>query len=431
MPSDSSPQLIAIGILLCLSAFFSASETALTSFSKLKLRSMVEAGVKGAARIEKLTKDPNKMLSSILVGSNLVNIAMSSLATALAITLFGNDASSIGIAAIIVAVLILIFGEITPKTYAAGHWERLSFLLAPLIQFVIYILTPVVVVLNLVTGFILKLLGNGKNTAGPSITETELKTIVDVSHEEGVIEASEKRMINNVFDFGDSDATDVMTPRTDIFALPLDANYHTVLSGFKERHFSRAPIYENDMDHIVGFLHFKDFIFSDMDEKNFDIHKLLRPPFFSYESKLTSELFAEMRTEGISMAIILDEYGGTAGLVTVQDLVEEIVGDISDEYDDGEEEFIRLTEDEYSVDGAMRLDDFNEMTNSNLESDEYESIAGYVIELLGAIPDAGAELECRPDEELPGQSIKFIIEEMDKNRIARLRVVINRPVQKN
>lgn len=425
MPDGSSSQFIAIIICLIISAFFSASETSLTSISKIRLRAMAEAGIKGAERVEKLTQNSNKLLSSILIGNNIANIAISSLATGFAIKVLGNDATAISIATGIATILILIFGEITPKTYAAKSPDKVSLVVAPGVHFFMFIFTPIVKVLSLMTGFIVKIFGDSKNEAYPLITENELKTMVDVGHEEGVIEASEKLMINNVFNFGDNDATDVMTPRTEIVSLPLDAKYGAVLKMFKEEYFSRVPVYKEDMDHIVGILYFKDFIFSDMNEENFSIEKIMRPPFFSYETKSTSKLFAEMRADGIAMAIILDEYGGTLGLVSVHDLIEEIVGDISDEYD--EDEIVTVTEDEYIVDGGAKIDDFNEMSGTDLKSEEYESLGGFVIELLGAIPELGTELEF--EDKNQRKKIKFIIEEMDKKRIAKIRTIITHDIE--
>jgi putative hemolysin len=423
VPDGSSSQLIAIiGICLILSAFFSAAETSLTSINKIRLRAMAEAGVKGAGKVEKITYDVRKLLSAILIGNNIVNIAIGSLTTGLAISLLGNDAGAIGLATAAATVLILIFGEITPKTYAAKNTERVSIFVAPVIQVCIFIFTPAVAILNFLTGIIVKPSGGDKADAYPLITENELKTMVDVGHEEGVIEDSEKKMINNVFDFGDNTAADVMTPRTEIISLPSDADFRQVMTAFKKEHCSRIPVYKEDMDHIVGILHFKDFIFCDMTDENFDIQKLMREPFFSYESKPTSKLFAEMRTDGIAMAIILDEYGGTLGLVSIQDLIEEIVGDISDEYD--EDEIVSVKEDEYIVDGGTKIEDFNEMAGTNLQSEDYESLGGFVIELLGAIPEPGTAIEYEAKDE--PLRIYFVIEEMNKNRIVKIRTTIVR-----
>ena len=397
-------------VLILLSAFFSASETALTSISKIRLRNMVEENVKNADKISKLIENPNKLLSAILIGNNLVNIGASSLATAMAIQISGSG--GVGIATGLMTIVILIFGEITPKTLAAQNSEKISLLVVNLIAVVVFVFTPVVKVLNIVTSVIIRLLGGNNTAKAPLITEAELKTMVNVSHEEGVLEVDERRMINNVFDFGDAKAKDVMTPRTDMIALDDQASYEEIMQLFKEERFSRLPVYHESMDDIIGILYLKDIAF--IDGANFQIENYMREPFFTYESKPTSELFSQMRTKRIPVAIILDEYGGTSGLVTIEDMVEEIVGEIADEYDEQEEEIEVIKEDEYIIGGSAKLDDVNEMIGTRLESEDFDTIGGYVIGVLGRFPDAGEVVET--------DNMKVKIEEVDKNRIEKLRV---------
>ncbi len=398
-------------ILVCGSAFFSASETALTSLNKIKLRNMVEENVKNADKIQKLIDDPNRLLSSILIGNNLVNNAAASLTTMIAVSLLGGQ-SGVGAATMIITIIILIFGEITPKTLASQNAEKVSIGVAKIISGVVIISTPVVKVMNLITNGLIRILGGDTSGKTPTITEAELKTMVNVSHEEGVLEVDERRMINNVFDFGDSKAKDVMTPRTDMICVEDNITYDEIVSIFKEERFSRLPVYHESVDNIVGILYVKDIIFIDVE--HFKTTDYMREPFFTYESKPISELFSEMRNNRIPAAIVLDEYGGTSGLVTLEDMVEEIVGDIADEYDEQEKEIEVIKEDEFVVDGSTRLEDVNEMIGLHLESEDFDTIGGYVIGILGSLPDGGEEVE--------ENGIKIVVEEVDKNRIEKLRI---------
>lgn len=414
MTLDGSPVLIILLLfLVCCSAFFSASETALTSLSRIRLRNMVEENIKNADVIAKLVEDPNRLLSSILVGNNLVNNGASALTTALAIQIFHGDTSGgAGIATIVITIVILIFGEITPKTVAAQKAERVALLVCRVISLCVTLFKPIVAVLNVVTGALTRLFGCIPGEKVPLITAAELKTMVNVSHEEGVLELDERTMINNVFDFGDSKAKDVMTPRTDILAVPLDVTYQEYVRLVKEEGFSRMPVYGEDLDNIVGILYVKDVFF--LNEAEFSAEKFMREPLFTYESKPVAELLREMKTSRLAVAIVLDEYGGTSGLVTMEDMVEEIVGDISDEYDDDEEEIEVVKEDEFVVDGSTRLEDFNEMVGTELYSEEIDTIAGYILVKLGNFPQEGQVLET--------DDLRIVVEEMEKNRIEKLHV---------
>jgi len=401
-------------ILICLigfSALFSASETALTSLSKIRIRQMVEDEVKGADLVNKLVENPSKMLSAILVGNNVVNIGASALATSIAIEHFGEG--GVGIATGIMTILVLIFAEITPKSLASRNPENVSLRVARSIFFVTSLLNPVAIVFTYITNFIIRLFGGKGDNTKPFITEEELKTMLDVSHEEGVLEIEERKMINNVFEFGDSQVKDVMVPRTDMVAIEATSSYSEILNTFKEEQFSRIPVYRESIDDIIGILHIKNLAF--IDEKDFDINEALREPYFTYEYKKITELFEEMRKARAALTIVLDEYGGTSGLVTMEDLVEEIVGEIEDEYDDYEIGIQVIKEDEYIIDGNIRIDVVNEMIGTNIESEDFDSIGGFVIGELGRFPDKGETLEY--------QNIKFIIEEIDKNRIKKMKVI--------
>lgn len=413
----ASPYLIGLLLfLVCCSAFFSASETALTSLSRIRLRNMVDEKIKNAEKISRLLDDPNRLLSSILVGNNLVNNGASALTTALAIQVFHGDAGSgATVATAFITVVILIFGEITPKTIAAQQAEKTALIVVNIIAGVVFVLRPVVVVLNVATGALTRLFGHIPGEKTPTITEAELKTIVNVSHEEGVLETEERIMINNIFDFGDAKAKDVMTPRTDMATVSYDVTYAEFVALVQEEGFSRLPVYDEDIDDIVGILYVKDVFF--VDKKEFSAQKFMREPYFTYETKSLVELFAEMRQNRLAVAIVLDEYGGTSGMTTMEDIIEEIMGEIADEYDDEQDEIELIKEDEYVVDGSTRLEEFNKMVGSHLESDEVDTIAGYVLMILGNFPEGGEVLEA--------DGLRFVVEEMDKNRISKLRVYRN------
>ncbi len=410
-PSDTWQMFFLMFLLGC-SAFFSASETALMSLSKIRIRHMVEEEVKHAALIQRLIESPNQLLGTILVGNNVVNIGASALATSLAINIFGSK--GVGIATGVMTLLVLIFGEITPKSLAAQYSERIALLVIRPIAFLVTILNPVIVVLMSVTNFVVRLFGGSVKKVVPFITQEELLTIVNVGHEEGVLEGEEREMIHNVFEFGDTPSKDVMTIRADVIAVSIDITYKELMAVYKEEQFSRIPVYGENMDHIEGVLYVKDLLFFEGDHDSFSIANFIRPPFYTYEFKKTSDLFREMRDNRIGMAIVLDEYGGTSGIVTLEDLVEEIVGDIADEYDEEEPEVQVIQEDEYIVDGSTRLDTVNEMIGTNLESEDFDSIGGFVIGLIGGLPEVGEKVE--------RDGIEFIIEEIDKNRIEKIRI---------
>ncbi len=413
--SESSQYLSRIIILvvcLALSGFFSGSETALTSLSKIRIRAMVEEGAKNAGLIQKVTDNSAKLLSTILIGNNIVNIAASAMGTVIATDLFGSQ--GVGIATGVLTLLVLIFGEVTPKTYAKDNCEKVCQLVIKPIAALTVVFTPLVFLLNIITGFLFKLLGGQENEA-PMVTENEFRTMVDVSHEEGVLEGDEKEMITNVVDFGNATAEEVMIPRIDIVSIPDDISYEEAVKTFREKKFTRIPVYSETNDNIVGILSFKDIMLLENTE-NFKVSDYYKKPYFTYESKLCSKLFAGMKKNSISMAIVLDEYGGTAGIVTLQDLIEEIVGDIIDEIRDDEEEITSIKKDEYLVDGSTKLDDVNEALGTELENDDIESIGGYVIAIIGRFPEKGEVIE--------DDTVRFCIEEIDKNRIEKLKIII-------
>ncbi|MBU3114368.1 HlyC/CorC family transporter [Clostridium lacusfryxellense] len=406
-------QIIALVILLGCSAFFSASETGLMTLSKIRLRHMVDSEVKGADRVNKLLKNPSKLLGGILVGNNIANIGASALATSLSIKYWGE--SGVGIATIAMTILVLIFGEITPKSLAAQNSEKISIKVARPLSLITFILNPIIVVLIYITNTFIRLLGGEIGKQKPFITEEELKTMVSVSHEEGVLEGEEKQMIYNVFEFGDSQAKDVMTPRTDMIVANANSTYEELIKIFREEQFSRLPIYEDTVDNIIGVLYIKDLIFYEDGKDKFSIEKHMRVPYFTYEYKSTVDLFADMRLNRVPIAILLDEYGGTSGIVTIEDLVEEIVGDIDDEYDDDTDKIEVIKEDEFIVDGDTKISMVNEMIGLNIESDDFDSIGGFVTGIHGRLPKTG--------ETINYNDTKFIIQNTSKNRIIKLKII--------
>lgn len=408
-------QIIILVILLIGSGFFSASETALMSLSKIRIRHMKEEGIKGAKLVSNLIEEPNKLLSSILVGNNVVNIAATSISTSLFMEILGDKPGAVPLATAVMTVLVLIFGEITPKTIAANNSEKIAVLVSKPIKLVIFIVKPIVWIFNIITNIIFKLLGVKDKGSQPYITEEELKTMVDVSHEEGVLEIEERQIINNVFQFGDMQAKEAMVQRLDIIAINSKDKYEEIIEMFKNEKLSRMPVYNESIDDIIGILNIKDIIFlNDEEIQKFDINNYIREPFFTYEFKKITQLLEEMKKEKSQIAIVVDEYGGTSGLITIEDLVEVIVGDIEDEYDEEEDEIQVIKEDEYVVEGSTKITDVNDLIGIRLESEEFDSIGGYIIGHLKRLPEEKEVIEV--------DNIKFCIESIEKNRIKKIRI---------
>ena len=414
MDSSDVTQLIILLILLGLSAFFSSAETALTTVNKIRIRSLAEDGNKRAKTVLKITDDSGKMLSAILIGNNIVNLSAASLTTSLAYS-FGG--SMVAIASGILTVLILLFGEITPKTMATIHAEKMALIYAPIISIFMKVMTPVIFIINGLSIGVLFLLRVDPNAKNDLMTETELRTIVDVSHEDGVIESDEREMIYNVFDLGDAKAKDVMVPRVHVTFADVNSTYEELLDIFREDKFTRLPIFEDTTDNVVGTINMKDLLLYD-NTKEFHIRDILREAYFTYEYKSISELLVEMRQASFNIAIVLDEYGETAGLITLEDILEEIVGEIHDEYDENEEDFVQeVSEREYIIEGSMNLDDLNDRLDLDLNSEEYDSLGGFIIERLDRLPEAG-------DSIVTEEGIRMVVEKLDKNRIEKVHVYL-------
>jgi CBS domain containing-hemolysin-like protein len=407
LDSSDATRLIILFILLLLSAFFSSAETALTTVNKIRMRTLAEEGSKRARTVLAITDDSGKMLSAILIGNNIVNLSAASLTTSLAYS-FGG--SMVAIASGILTILILLFGEITPKTMATIHSEKMSLVYAPVISMFMKIMTPAIFIINGLSIGVLFLLRVDPNAKNNVMTETELRTIVDVSHEDGVIESDEREMINNVFDLGDARAKDVMVPRVHVTFADINSTYGELIDIFREDKFTRLPVFKDTTDNVVGTINMKDLLLYD-NTKGFHIQDILREAYFTYEYKNISELLVEMRKASFNIAIVLDEYGETAGLITLEDILEEIVGEIHDEYDENEEDFIQeIDEREYIVEGSTNLDDLNDRLDLDLNSEEYDSLGGFIIERLDRLPEAGDSIHTE-------EGIHMVVEKLDKNRI--------------
>ncbi len=400
-------------LLLAASAFFSSSETALTTVNRIKIKTMADEGDKRAITVLKVTDKPKKMLSAILIGNNIVNLSASSLATTLAIDIFGSVGA--GIATGILTLLILIFGEITPKSLATLNSIQISLAVAGIIDFIMTILTPVIAAVNFLAGLCIRLFGIDPNFKDDTITEEELRTMVDASHESGEIEGDERVMIHKVFDFSDATAKEVMIPRIDMTMVDSDISYSDLLDVFKENMYTRLPVCKPDSDDVIGIVNMKDFLTLDKDAP-FDITHFLRDAYFTYEMKNVSDLFDEMRAQSIAMSIVLDEYGALSGMITLEDLLEEIVGEIRDEYDvDEEEKVTKLSDREYIVAGSMNLEDLCEMIPLDFTSEDYDTIGGYIVGAFDHFPQPG---EMFVSEN--GVIVRVI--GVDKKRITKLRL---------
>ncbi len=404
-------QFLFLLVLVFLSGFFSSAETALTTVNRVRMQALEEEGNKRAARVNKILQHYGKMLSAILIGNNVVNLSSASLATTLALRI----SLPVGIATGTLTVVVLICGEIVPKTWATLYSEKLSLLYSSIIYGLMILLTPVISVVDNISLFFLRLMRVDPNRKTSTMTETELKTYVDVSHEDGVIETEEREMIYNVFDFSDAVAKDIMIPRIHMVTVSEDASYQEIMEVFRESMYTRLPVYQGDPDNIIGLINIKDFILNTGVE-GFCVKNILREAYYTYEYKKSADLMYEMREKTANVAFVLNEYGATVGMITLEDLLEEIVGEIRDEYDADEEEFIQTLDDgSYLVEGSMKLDDINDALGTHFDSEDYDSIAGIIIEALDKLPEDGEEV-LLPD----GTLLK--VQGIDQNRIKKVLV---------
>ena len=412
MDSGHALQILIVIGLLGLSAFFSSAETALMAVNKIRVRTLADAGLSSAKILVKVLDNQPKMLGAILIGNNIVNISASSLMTILVTEMFGS--TYIGVGTGVLTLLVLLFGEITPKTTATLYSESMALKFAKPIYLLMQVLTPVIFIVDKLSLVVLLLLRIDPNKKQEAITEEELRTIVEVSHEEGVIESDEKKMIYNVFDFGDAVARDIMIPRIDMAFVDVNSTFEEVLEIFRKEKYTRYPVFEETTDHVIGIVNIKDLILLESEE-DFCLRDHLREPMYTYEFKKTAELMMELRKTMNTIAIVLDEYGATAGLITMEDMLEEIVGEIRDEYDEDEEDLVKkLNPNEFVTDGVMKLDDLNDQLGLHLVSEDYDSIGGFVIGLLEHLPEEG--------EEVVYENLRLAVEKVERNRIETIHI---------
>lgn len=413
-------QTVSLLILILLSSFFSSAETAFTTVNQVRLRTLAQDGSKRADRVISILEQYSKMLSTILIGNNVVNLSASSVATTLAIRIWGSYA--VGIMTGALTFIILILGEIIPKTWAMNNAESISLVYSGIIRTLMIVLTPIIFIVDKLALGILKLFHIDSNNNNVIISEKELKTYVDVSHEGGAIESEERELIYNVFDFGDAVAKDIMVPRIRMTSIPISSTYDEVLSTFRASMFTRIPVYDDDPDDIIGIINIKDFILV-KDKEKFQIKKILRKAYYTYEYKKIADLMMEMREKSHNITFVMSEYGATVGMITMEDLIEEIVGEIRDEYDEDEEELIVETEPgQFLVDAGMKLDDINDALEmeTELSSEDFDSIGGLMIEQLERLPEDNETIQLDDGTILKAQGI-------NKNRI--LRVLITLPAK--
>ena len=408
-------RLIVLVVLVLLSAFFSSAETAFMTVNRVKIKALADEGNKRAVLVNKICEDTQKMLSAILIGNNIVNLSASALMTIFVTDLWGSFAVGIGTG--VLTLVVLIVGEILPKTIATAYSENMSLWYCKVIIFIIAITKPLSFIINGIASGLLKIL-RVDISSRQAMTENELKTYVDVSHEDGVIESGEKEIIYNVFDFSDAVAKDIMIPRIDMCCVSSEDDYDEVMKVFKEDMYTRIPVYEgNEQDNIIGLINVKDMILL-KDTENFKIKDNLRKAYYTYEYKKTADLLMEMREKSKNVAFVLSEYGTCVGMITLEDLLEEIVGEIRDEYDSDEAQLIKnLGGNKYLVEGNMKLDDINDALGTELDSEDYDSIGGLMIENLDRLPGYGETVTLDNGITLTARAIK-------RNRITKVLMTV-------
>ena len=416
MNNGVTQEIIYIIICLFFSGFFSASETALTSLHDIKVKHMMNENKKAANYLSLWLEHPNKVLNTILIGNNIVNILSSVIAADLANKLFNN--SAIAITTGVMTLLVLIFGEITPKTFAKHNAETFALLALRPLKIFYLVLYPFSFLLNKFVKFLILIMGGNVKRNGPSITEDELEFMIEEGGKEGVIEDQQKEMLQNIFDISETYVKEVMVSRIDMMAIDEEKSVDEILNIISNCEFSRIPFYKEDLDNITGILYVKDLLkYLNNDKKSINIKQILRKPEFVPENKKIDDLLKEFQQNRIHLAIVIDEYGSVAGLVTLEDIIEEIVGEIRDEYDNEQDEIIELRPGVYSVDSRMDIDDFCEFFNieKNEDMEEYETFGGLIYDLAGRIPEKGCKLKY--------ENLKFKVLETHGRKLGRIEVV--------
>lgn len=407
-------------ILILLSGFFSASETALTAYRSNNLEKLDEEKNKRVYELLKQwLKDPNAMLTGLLIGNNIVNILASSIATVVIINYFGQNSSSVFLATIIMTVLILIFGEITPKIIARNNSSAIAEFVVSIVYTLAFILKPVIFLLMLISKLIGRILGINMTSSQMMITEEDIISFVNVGNAEGIIEEDEKEMIHSIVTLGETTAKEVMTPRTSMLAFEGNKTINDVWDEIIENGFSRIPVYNETIDDIIGIIYVKD-LMGHIKNGNLDlpISQFVRSAYYVPETKSIIEILKEFRNLQVHIAMVLDEYGGIVGLVTIEDLIEEIVGEIRDEYDDEDEEFyVKVAEGEYEVDAMIDIETLDKEFDINLPiSEDYESLGGLIVTELGRI--------CNVGDEITIGNIYLKVLEVEKMRVSKVLIKI-------
>ncbi len=406
--------LVSLLICLLLSAFFSSSETAFVALQQIKIEHMVSTRVTGAERVARMVKRPEKLLSTILLGNNFVNTAAAALATVLAVKYWPEQ--GVLIATISVTIILLIFCETTPKTIASRHAERLSLIFARPIAALSWLFTPFVVMLSWAASGLSKMVG-GKPVPRSLVSDEEIRTMISVGHREGTVEKTEAEMLHRVFDFGDRPVRVAMVPRPEVVWVEKGTTIADFLTLYAESPLSRFPVYQDNMDNVTGILSVKDVLMAQAKgtiTNESPIDDLIRPAYFAPETKRISELFAEMRDKNYRMTVVVDEYGGIAGIVSLSRLLEEIVGPLGDELAAAEKEYEAIDEYTFQIDGGMNIEEANEQMSLDLPPGDYETVAGFVLDLLGRIPREG--------EQIKYKDMKLVITEMQGVKIANIRL---------
>ncbi len=413
--------VILLLVLVGLSAFFSASETALTAFNRSKLKEISDESKTKGEMLKFWLKKPNELLTALLIGNNIVNILGSSIATMVAINFLGNNSKAIGIATATMTIILLIFGEITPKVIAKAYSTKISGAVIEFVFFLSKILLPISILLMSISKVIVKIFGTDLNNIGLIITEEEIKSVVSVGEEEGVIEEEEKKMIHSIFEFTDTTVKEIMIPRTTVYAVEASKTLNEVWEEMIGNGYSRIPVYEEKIDNIIGVLYLKD-IFNVIRERQLDkaVKYLIREAYFVPETKPLFEMLEEFKKNQIHMAIVLDEYGGTSGIITIEDLIEEIVGDINDEFDgEHDEEIRKVADNKYIIDAMLSIDRINEEIGLNIPvSEDYDSLGGYIYSALGRVP---LEKDIVNNEE---DEMELRVLEVDNRRVVKVLLVL-------
>ena len=416
---DSISILYLIMALLCVmaSAFFSSSEIAFISLQKIRLKHMQSQGIAGAGHIAKILEKPERFISTVVLGNNFVNTSAAALGTAIAISLWGNQGATVLVATAIVTVTLIVIGEVVPKIVGAQHSERIALLYITPVTFLSWLFSPAVTVLEWLGNAISKLIG-GPPTHRVIITEEEIRTMISVGEEEGVVEEHEAKMLHNVFEFGDHPVEEVVIPRSDVIWIEKGTNLGDFLKTYSQYPYTRFPVYEEMTDNVVGTLSIKDVLMARAKGELHDetlIDGLIGPVVFAPVSKRIGKLFTEMQHKGNQMAVVVDEYGGIAGIVTLKQLLAQVVGRFGDELYQQAEEFQAIDEHTYDVDGSMRIEEISESLGLNLASGDYETVAGLVLNRLGHIPKEG--------EQLRQGDLKLVVKEMKGLKIEKIRII--------